>query len=1054
MWIAYLLLAISSPTIQSFAENAAAGGTRPGGRERERDEDWAARRLDEATLRRRLTVEPTGADWLHERGQLPALTLGALRLREVVTYHRRTPWKLRHAIISDDPAIEEQQTRLRSERRLSSAVSDMVADLPTQARTPQELVRLLVGLNAAATPSSMYSDPRGKRSFLKEWGRTVYQDGEEAFAPYGLDDGAAGRDDAVILQIFEREVEELLEARQAIRGKAGSAWQYDKFQGFRLPPCSAVDDATQNAERCIDDVGVAISLYEDATSKIIVFQGSHQFDTDYVTWCDEVSILELMEKQIMEQWEQTAHKEVTAEMFARRGTHIDELNHRCAFAAEARSIYPDGVEANLTQLAQEAGGDSPDATASSQMKAGVDQDGLWYLTKKMVRILMPYGRNIATERQKTLLFTGSGLGGTHAALTALWLQTVEAMVYPTYVFAPHGFQCMARRRYKSQTTPWSYHPNIRVYHHAFDVYAGLGRVSGEVCTYGAVNMTDSTPLYQYCERIVGHTGPQLLYKGQVPNPGREYSSVGDKYDEYLSSVAAAARSFKACAYFTHSIWFSALLLANDSILDLMGVPDGGCTYVHGVPQVDNLHQCPSSSRAAQDCAYDLSDKRGIDYAAIVSVNSVLLGFIVCNFVLFFMCLQSVRGDSWVYGKETLPIGKEIERALDDILPRGLNKWLRIRCKWCFPARKVSKAQQLDRARAARERKKAREAERVEKRKQREEDKKGGAFGVGFGKKVKFVAVEESDEDEGEENNKDVESQQRLLPEASSNTTKGSKDQKEPSMDELPPPLPLPPPKIDAREALLKNACTGASLDKSVIVTIQRAIGLRNADWVGTSDPVCVCFIQDKDESRIVTPVISDNCNPVWAHREHLRGFREGDVVEFSVFDSDPTLFETKPEDGDFLGRLILAGSAFWPHGLPLTQYTLEESETGGQATLEIQVELVPRIGAGVASSSSSNPAPAAVSTAAAAVEGPGEDSKPSSLPAPRPAPPKAALASKATASANKVETSEEVAAAPAGRLSIDRPGIIEQTPSGRSKQTVQQERMVIGRMQSIHYVVD
>jgi len=77
----------------------------------------------------------------------------------------------------------------------------------------------------------------------------------------------------------------------------------------------------------------------------------------------------------------------------------------------------------------------------------------------------------------------------------------------------------------------------------------------------------------------------------------------------------------------------------------------------------------------------------------------------------------------------------------------------------------------------------------------------------------------------------------------------------------------------------------ANLPK-VMVTIVGARNLRNADFVGYSDPYCVGWIPNKPDCRLQTPMIKDDLNPKWDYTGQIANFDRGDVLNFTVYDED------------------------------------------------------------------------------------------------------------------------------------------------------------------------
>jgi len=120
------------------------------------------------------------------------------------------------------------------------------------------------------------------------------------------------------------------------------------------------------------------------------------------------------------------------------------------------------------------------------------------------------------------------------------------------------------------------------------------------------------------------------------------------------------------------------------------------------------------------------------------------------------------------------------------------------------------------------------------------------------------------------------------------------------------------------------------------VTVMRATGLYNADWglAGKSDPYVICLVQGKDNSKFQTPTINNNLDPVWNHVAMMKGFVQGEVLEFQIWDKD-----VFPKPDDFLGKVVLNSSDFFPHGLE-GELLLSESRVQ-DATLTVRIEVFP-----------------------------------------------------------------------------------------------------------------
>merc|ERR1712110_1271911 len=145
-----------------------------------------------------------------------------------------------------------------------------------------------------------------------------------------------------------------------------------------------------------------------------------------------------------------------------------------------------------------------------------NQEGLWYLVTRMLEVtgVMEVTRTLATENTVVPYFTGSGLGGSFAALTTMYFRKTQSRNYKAYAFSPVGFQCTAKRLYEASSymDHFADHSSwVKVYRHPMDVYSELGMgVLGYVCNYGLADFIARHDLRGYCGQIVGFTGAQLM----------------------------------------------------------------------------------------------------------------------------------------------------------------------------------------------------------------------------------------------------------------------------------------------------------------------------------------------------------------------------------------------------------------------------------------------------------------------------------------------------------------------------------------------------------------
>jgi len=120
------------------------------------------------------------------------------------------------------------------------------------------------------------------------------------------------------------------------------------------------------------------------------------------------------------------------------------------------------------------------------------------------------------------------------------------------------------------------------------------------------------------------------------------------------------------------------------------------------------------------------------------------------------------------------------------------------------------------------------------------------------------------------------------------------------------------------------------------VHILSARGLRNADWMGKSDPYCIASIPGKPNAKVQTPVI-DNClSPVWNYLGVIPGYSHGDTLDFSVWDKDPP-----PKSDDLLGVASLDAQAV-ANGFN-GEIQLRDAGKGITAFLSVHVKLAQHV---------------------------------------------------------------------------------------------------------------
>merc|ERR1712217_487292 len=107
--------------------------------------------------------------------------------------------------------------------------------------------------------------------------------------------------------------------------------------------------------------------------------------------------------------------------------------------------------------------------------------------------------------------------------------------------------------------------------------------------------------------------------------------------------------------------------------------------------------------------------------------------------------------------------------------------------------------------------------------------------------------------------------------------------------------------------------------------------LRSADWVGKSDPYCICEVADKSDSTIQSVSVTENLNPKWNHEAEIVGYQAGDALTFIVKDKDPV------KTDDVLGTVSLPYSTFCETGFE-GELQLAGATEGLNSLLTVKVE--------------------------------------------------------------------------------------------------------------------
>ncbi|CAK9110967.1 unnamed protein product [Durusdinium trenchii] len=562
------------------------------------------------------TFEERSVRDLHEHGLLPESDVAGLRLRSVYIAHRsselveakgsegrggpeeeaqaapkRKPWRLSRTHVPDhfdSRDFDEDSLENTHRGRLltgypKSELLETALGIGFAFRTPRDKVLSVAALLAASTPLAAYN----VTYHYEKW-RPTYNNGTSPYVNWcenstvdclTLENATMGE------ALAEIEASIFTASREEIKTAAGDHYVQDHFLGLRESTC---ENTESTGERCFGDEGVAMSFYEDDDSKILVFQaGLGESDRNNLLWQNKAWIIESFEAAMKEQWVLNAQQASSSEISARKAADAYEFPLRCGFLDEAYSPIID--KSGLT-LAVE-----------SVAQTTLEDEGLWPLIKLIVRERLTEG---VTEA-KTVYLAGTGLGGSHAALVSMWLKKNEDKSYDTYLIAAPGFQCIARDKYSKDLTPSDTHSQLMIYTHVMDALAGsVDQYSGTVCHYGLRNFTSSESFYDYCSRMIGHTGPEIFWRSTTVTTTTAEDATEEDLEliaEYAQNISSAQEAFDQCHRFTHSVWYALILLSSEDVLNLDGTTDGGCETVDPIDADDKYTVCPNTDQATTDC---------------------------------------------------------------------------------------------------------------------------------------------------------------------------------------------------------------------------------------------------------------------------------------------------------------------------------------------------------------------------------------------------------------------------------------------------------------------
>jgi len=578
-------------------------------------------------LEQEFAIHELTAAALDAEGGLPDLTVCGFRLRQVLRVSNSHSWRIERF------NIPRNFTSLARDRRLDALEAAIKA--PLKLITIRAKVQAMALLTAASVPDK-YLQP--KYYYHKQTGHLVYDNSKNIFS--NLVDLDATR--RLTPSVGEKNVEKDLKGLEAARRTV-----------LKNPTFTTEDASGVDSTGVVAQLGFTISMYEDSSNKVLIFHDLapdvHQTNTQrmYKNW-----ILEEYESRLMFLWTVQSQQKVTTEIIERTEKRKNqewaekEKELRCAFNAADFKIMDSETETKLVQ--------SMNAKEDSTIN-----DLLWRYIKKAVRMILPEDR----IDDKTVLLTGAGFGGTVAAGVSMWLDKSDKKQYETYPIASPGWECVFRRTTILADIDVTNNPKqIHSYVHVLDPFgSAMDRFTGEICYYGGVNLS-SSPVHDYCQQIIGYTGPELLGLS-IPTPD--------------ASVIDARQALEACAYFTHSPWYAAKLFASEAVLHWNGKTDGGCSDQMPLPINDTIKRCPSDeiqTKIKALCAEVEQPETSLPLGRMALLGGSILGTVSCCFVVAYGLVRhyrlhkesGTRGTGTFFQLSKTVFGKR--NALDTVAP--------------------------------------------------------------------------------------------------------------------------------------------------------------------------------------------------------------------------------------------------------------------------------------------------------------------------------------------------------------------------------------------------
>lgn len=615
---------------------------------------------------RRLQLRKLSADEGEQLDVLPEVEVSGFRLVHHFILDKFEPWRVTHIEVPEDYVRVKPSAQMR--RMQQNPAMLPLLRTPVSLANPQSKIRFFSLLNAIVQPNVQYSAQGWNVSTLDpSQPSQVWEHGQQ-YAFQGVNLTGKLHNEGDFLAAYASKFAAFIQNDTSMKLQRG-----DLFAGARYDATGTVDQLGSTGITSLPrgpyDIGISISVYDSMATglntRIAVFgDGWTAADTNYFLWKYRVMILEYFQEMFVNQWAIDAQQTLTQAQVTRSDKQALETISRCTFANFRYTEF--GTAQQATDVSNYVN------------QPAIKTLGYWPIVKLLVNNDKVFpGAGGALTYSQTIYATGFGLGGTHAALVNMLMLQAYGKELTTYAFAPVGLGCDARL-YSDMDASVVRKPtgiattdagSLLMYSlvtiaHVMDPYRALDIPVSSTCLFGRLNMTGTDPVSQYCGNIVGFSGPQLWFRGTLAiDPA---GIVGVTKDMY-AKLQQGWLDFQACTYYTHTAWYTALLLNDDRNVDLYGNTDGGCSTKTPTAPDDPLGHCPTSSDDFNICKQTLNNAQELPIMQMIYVSGGLTVFIIFAAACGLACMRRVRKEKWAFGSEDIEVETGIPLLVSQII---------------------------------------------------------------------------------------------------------------------------------------------------------------------------------------------------------------------------------------------------------------------------------------------------------------------------------------------------------------------------------------------------